>query len=159
MFSSFSELPLGSMEWMDSLLSNMWRGNSVFKQADWERTRTWRKHLSWRENQIPALQQTFLPRYDLIKSENIFRVSFSPSVFRVDGVPSGPVWKNPCCLSSVNCLWGQWGGWTACSVTCGGGTQFSSRVMEKEAEHGGSICDRETTRYQPCSTNSCLSMT
>ena len=58
-----------------------------------------------------------------------------------------------CC--PVDCRWGQWTEWEACSVTCGGGTQMSTRGFEQEAECGGHKCIGDSTREEPCNTNGC----
>ena len=62
---------------------------------------------------------------------------------------------------TVDCRWGQWGRWTSCTQTCGGGIQTSTRRKEKQSQNGGSNCVLwgSTTKTQPCKTNSCPGMT
>ena len=57
--------------------------------------------------------------------------------------------------TSVNCQWGQWTEWASCSVTCGGGTQSSTRFIEQEALNGGARCVGDSIRDRPCNTNGC----
>ena len=56
---------------------------------------------------------------------------------------------------SVDCLWGQWTGWGSCTVTCGGGTQTSTRVINQEAQNEGIDCVGNSARDQSCNTNDC----
>ncbi|CAE7490085.1 adt-1 [Symbiodinium sp. CCMP2592] len=49
----------------------------------------------------------------------------------------------------------EWGQWTRCSATCGGGVRASLRRVEKEADYGGLPCvaslrKTETCNMQPC---------
>ena len=52
----------------------------------------------------------------------------------------------------MDCQWGQWGRWASCTKTCGGGTQISTRRIQK---HGGSRCLGDTLKDRQCNTNSC----
>ena len=52
----------------------------------------------------------------------------------------------------VNCTLSEWGPWSACSTTCGNGTQSRSRTVVAPARNGGS-CD-STTQSQSCSSTS-----
>ena len=52
--------------------------------------------------------------------------------------------------------WGEWGSWTACSESCGGGTQDHSRVCDSPAPaDGGADCTGEAAESQDCNTYSC----
>ena len=59
----------------------------------------------------------------------------------------------------VDCQLGGWTGWGSCSAKCGGGTQTSTRVILRQAQHGGTACVGDLTRSQPCNTNDCPGMT
>ena len=51
--------------------------------------------------------------------------------------------------------WGEWLPWTACSVTCGNGTQNRSRRCDNPAPlHGGNVCIGDKTEEQSCSSGS-----
>ena len=55
----------------------------------------------------------------------------------------------------MDCTWGQWSAWGTCSVTCGGGTQASTRTHEQEQQNGGSACAGASNRTQSCNTAVC----
>lgn len=68
----------------------------------------------------------------------------------------------PCNLEScpeiLDCLWGQWSSYSACSLTCGGGEKSRSRMVEQIAAHGGKPCNKSVSMMvskcheQPCPT-------
>lgn len=45
--------------------------------------------------------------------------------------------------------WGEWGTWSTCSIECGGGQQFRTRLCEK------SSCDGTGKMARACNTHSC----
>merc|ERR1719171_2181423 len=51
----------------------------------------------------------------------------------------------------VDCVVGQWDGWSKCTAGCGGGSQLRNRIPIVEAEHGGNPCS-ETQEARPCNT-------
>ncbi|XP_063690486.1 uncharacterized protein LOC134823063 [Bolinopsis microptera] len=52
--------------------------------------------------------------------------------------------------------WSDYGEWSECSVTCGGGSQSRTRTCTEPASaHGGTECVGENTETQPCNTESC----
>eukprot|EP01084_Bolivina_argentea_P200679 343134_1 len=59
-----------------------------------------------------------------------------------------------CIGTAIDCIVSQWGDWTQCSVSCGGGIQTRSRTVVTEADNGGAICDplQET---QNCNEHIC----
>lgn len=65
--------------------------------------------------------------------------------------------KQEACNSApcpVNCAMTPWGGWGACSVTCGFGTKTRSR--EKDGPfHGGAACTESTSSSAACNTFEC----
>ena len=58
----------------------------------------------------------------------------------------------------VDCTWGSWGPWGSCSSTCGGGTQNSTRVVDRPAQNGGANCTGKATKEQSCNTHRCPGM-
>lgn len=58
--------------------------------------------------------------------------------------------------SPVNCLYGDWSDWSACSATCGTGTVTRSRVVLVQGSCGGVTCDDSTLVEQaPCTMQPC----
>ena len=55
----------------------------------------------------------------------------------------------------VNCVWGPWSVWEACSVTCGGGTLEINRAITQKAKYGGNECAGNDKETLLCSTNGC----
>ena len=52
--------------------------------------------------------------------------------------------------------WSAYGGWSSCSVSCGGGTQSRSRSCTNPApSYGGASCSGSSTGSQACNTQSC----
>eukprot|EP00913_Durusdinium_trenchii_P020877 g19615.t1 len=41
----------------------------------------------------------------------------------------------------VDCRWGNWDVWSACSCTCAGGTKRRNRVIAQAPRHGGKMCE------------------
>jgi len=58
--------------------------------------------------------------------------------------------------TGVDCAWGSWSTWSACPVTCGGGSHVRSRRVEVNATKGGKACKKGDHMelafcgYQPC---------
>jgi hypothetical protein len=59
--------------------------------------------------------------------------------------------SQPC---PVNCEM-EWGPWTACSATCGGGTRTQSTRIKVEPMHGGTQCPALQTNTEACNTQPC----
>jgi len=60
------------------------------------------------------------------------------------------------CESSVDCRWGDWVEWSACSRTCGGGEKLRSRLIEAAPRKGGKMCEPHTmSEIEPCNAHSC----
>ena len=56
----------------------------------------------------------------------------------------------------VNCDWGDYGAWSACTKTCGSGKQYRSRVIETHESNGGTSCDADHhIQEQNCNNDSC----
>ncbi|CAE7927083.1 SPON1 [Symbiodinium necroappetens] len=55
----------------------------------------------------------------------------------------------------VQCSLSEWGQWTRCSATCGGGVRASLRRVEKEADYGGLPCVASLRKTETCNTHPC----
>jgi len=56
----------------------------------------------------------------------------------------------------VDCRWGEWGPFSTCSVTCGGGEKQRLRAIRQPPELGGRPCELgDATQIVPCATQSC----
>jgi len=54
----------------------------------------------------------------------------------------------------VDCIVGEWDGWSACTADCGGGVQTRNRREMRSPEHGGKNCDQEQ-QTQICNSENC----
>jgi len=57
--------------------------------------------------------------------------------------------------SPVDCEVSDWGEWTQCDKTCGGGQRLRSRQVTQEASNGGSACHESLQVTDPCNLMSC----
>ena len=57
---------------------------------------------------------------------------------------------------AVDGVWREWNDWFACNVSCGGGSQMSTRDCTSP-KYGGSGCVGDDRRWQNCSDNPCPS--
>ena len=55
----------------------------------------------------------------------------------------------------VDCVWGDYGKWSACSKSCGGGEKTRSRAKATEKVNGGNECLGEATQTETCNTALC----
>jgi hypothetical protein len=62
-----------------------------------------------------------------------------------------------CCTNDrVNCEYEEWGGWGACTATCGGGHRVRSREVEHYPRHGGAGCPHANLEeIEPCGIDPC----
>jgi len=75
------------------------------------------------------------------------------SVVLVIVIPVAVIVPNKNSAEKVNGGFSNWSNWTACSVTCGNGTQTQSRTCTNPAPaHGGANCTGLTQNSQSCST-------
>jgi hypothetical protein len=54
----------------------------------------------------------------------------------------------------IDCVMHEWGSWSGCTKTCGGGKQNSVRKVFKAAKFGGAACPK-THRNRKCNTRGC----
>lgn len=55
----------------------------------------------------------------------------------------------------VDCKWGDWEDWGACSVTCGTGHHLRSRAVSIRAMNGGADCGIHSDQSEHCNLNPC----
>ena len=56
---------------------------------------------------------------------------------------------------AVNCVWGDFSDWTACSATCDGGTKTRTRIIAIPEANGGAVCTGDATETKNCETQAC----
>lgn len=62
------------------------------------------------------------------------------------------------CGEAIDCLWGQWSGFSACSVSCGGGYKSRDRSVKVAPRNGGKLCDPlSKAEVVECNTVDCPS--
>jgi len=49
----------------------------------------------------------------------------------------------------------DWSSWSSCSQACGGGTQYQTGTIIKQASSGGASCPSTLVKYQNCNTIAC----
>jgi Spondin-like TSP1 domain/Thrombospondin type 1 domain len=59
----------------------------------------------------------------------------------------------PC--AAKDCVLTQWSEWSACSKTCGGGSQSRTRQVATPAANGGAPCDSNQREERACNTAAC----
>ena len=60
------------------------------------------------------------------------------------------------CAAVVNCQWGQWSDFGACSRECGGGTKTRFRHVDVMPKHGGKGCSaRDSLEVNSCNNEPC----
>ena len=53
-------------------------------------------------------------------------------------------------LTAIDCAWGVWQEWSACSTDCGNGTHTRQRIQSTLAQHGGANCTGDATETGTC---------
>ena len=54
-----------------------------------------------------------------------------------------------------DCIWGEYGEWSTCSSTCGGGTKTRTRQEATPASNGGAPCNGSATETGQCNLDVC----
>eukprot|EP00933_Yihiella_yeosuensis_P042894 TRINITY_DN37562_c0_g1_i1.p1 TRINITY_DN37562_c0_g1~~TRINITY_DN37562_c0_g1_i1.p1 ORF type:complete len:898 (-),score=127.82 TRINITY_DN37562_c0_g1_i1:113-2527(-) len=63
-------------------------------------------------------------------------------------------------LEQRDCLWDNWGDWSACTRTCGGGQRERHRIIVNDALGGGRPCKAASSiEIGPCGMNDCFQLT
>lgn len=61
------------------------------------------------------------------------------------------------CENAVDCKWGEWVPFSACSKSCGGGEKLRSRLITAAPRKGGQKCDPHTmSEIEACNVQSCV---
>ena len=55
----------------------------------------------------------------------------------------------------VHCQWEQFGNWSTCSESCGGGIQSKVRAIKTLAQHNGMECTGNATQQRSCNNQPC----
>ena len=55
----------------------------------------------------------------------------------------------------INCEWDQFGEWSTCSKSCGGGEKSRIRSKLKQAENGGALCAGDAVDLTSCNSHNC----
>jgi len=60
------------------------------------------------------------------------------------------------CVEPIDCVWGEWTEYGACSASCGGGQKVRDREIVQAPRYGGKLCDPHTKEeVAPCNRQSC----
>ena len=99
-----------------------------------------------------------------VVSGNTGTVTYSYSITATDspkGQTATQAYSSPVTKQPINAVWSSWGSWGSCSVSCGGGTQSSSRTCTEQL-YGGTTCANtdggNSSRSQACNTQSCATI-
>jgi len=64
--------------------------------------------------------------------------------------------ENEPCDTEVDCVWGEWEDFGACSRTCGGGNRSRTRLIKVAPRNGGKLCEPlDMTEVGTCNMESC----
>ena len=55
----------------------------------------------------------------------------------------------------VPCVWDEWGEWSTCSKTCGGGDQTRLRMVKQKEEFLGVPCEGDMSETRSCASDQC----
>ncbi|CAE8621650.1 unnamed protein product [Polarella glacialis] len=65
-----------------------------------------------------------------------------------------PCQLTPC--TQIDCVWGEWDHFSACSDSCGGGSMRRIRVVKQPPRSGGKGCEaKDKSEIAPCNTETC----
>eukprot|EP00397_Hematodinium_sp_SG-2012_P002720 GEMP01002728.1.p1 GENE.GEMP01002728.1~~GEMP01002728.1.p1 ORF type:complete len:1021 (+),score=174.28 GEMP01002728.1:156-3218(+) len=66
---------------------------------------------------------------------------------------------NEPCQGKLDCAWNEWGNWSACSETCGGGEYSRSRLISVAPRNGGALCEPlDMSETAHCNTMPCAAV-
>uniref|UniRef100_A0A7S4GQJ7 Spondin-like TSP1 domain-containing protein n=1 Tax=Oxyrrhis marina TaxID=2969 RepID=A0A7S4GQJ7_OXYMA len=63
-----------------------------------------------------------------------------------------PCGTRPCVDGYRDCEWADWGEWSLCSASCGGGNSVRVRSIDQVAQKGGEGCSGAFEQYRTCNT-------
>jgi len=66
--------------------------------------------------------------------------------------PPGPPGRKP---KSIDCEWGSWSPWSACSKSCGGGYFRRERIYATLPQNGGKDCSGDAWAHDICAIEAC----
>lgn len=71
--------------------------------------------------------------------------------------PGAPTEEQACneAPCSINCLWDEFGEWSKCTESCGGGTETRVRTIKQKAAYGGMTCSGYATESRNCNEEPC----
>ena len=77
-------------------------------------------------------------------------------MFRISGMDSviNRIKGTGLCPHIVDCVVGDWGDWSNCSLPCDGGNTTRSRIVEVTPDYGGLACP-DTAETKTCNTREC----
>ena len=55
----------------------------------------------------------------------------------------------------MDCIWSEFGNWSECSKTCGGGERFSTRTIIQQTVQEGKECKGEEKQVESCNEDPC----
>ena len=55
-------------------------------------------------------------------------------------------------------MWDEWGEWSSCSKTCGGGDQTRTRTIKQKEEFLGVPCEGDMSEARSCGIDQCPGM-
>ncbi len=65
------------------------------------------------------------------------------------------VYNMYCNILKVDCTWSSWQDSSLCSTSCGAGVRISTRLVEKQAKHGGKRCVGPSEIHHVCNEKPC----
>ena len=54
-----------------------------------------------------------------------------------------------------NCQWSDFGEWSQCSKSCGGGERTSKRAISQPSMYGGKECEGDDKKIESCNEQPC----
>ena len=57
--------------------------------------------------------------------------------------------------NTIDCKWNEFGAWSSCSKTCGGGGKWRKRTRQRETVKGGLPCKGNKLEFAECNNQKC----